>query len=282
MRLQSASFILGAALLAVATPAAAQSIPATSIGTGTHTTSTGATGTNTGTHATSTGTGGQATSTGTGTHTTSTGTVIGTGTGTGTGTQTTSTGTGSHTVSTGTGTGTGTGTQTTSTGAFDKLSPGGQKIATSLYSSQNPPRGTRALTLDQIAAMKSHEGWGRVFKEMKADGLVQAKNLGQVVSGHARSSQTTGSTQTTNTTRSDHEGRSEHFEHVTDGLRHEFHRMPCQRAAQETAGHPTRAIGQRGNPKSARKENAAKDDAAVVNNWANCRKQEHPAREQDC
>ena len=40
MRLQSASFILGAALLALTAAAGAQSIPATSIGTGTHTTST--------------------------------------------------------------------------------------------------------------------------------------------------------------------------------------------------------------------------------------------------
>jgi hypothetical protein len=55
-----------------------------------------------------------------------------------------------------------------------------------LYSAQNPSTGTTKLTLDQIASMKGREGWGRVFKEMKADGLVQAKNLGQVVSGHAQ------------------------------------------------------------------------------------------------
>src|SRR5215475_693290 len=50
-----------------------------------------------------------------------------------TGTQTTSTGTGMQT-----GTATGTQTATTSTGAFQNLSPGGQRIAQSLYNSQNP------------------------------------------------------------------------------------------------------------------------------------------------
>src|SRR5262249_41951721 len=119
----------------------------------------------------------------------------------GTGTQTTTTGTGTQTTSTGTGThtGTGTGTQTTttSTGAFQNLSPGGQRIAQSLYNSQNPRTGTTKLTLDQIATMKGREEWGRVFKEMKSDGLVQAKNLGQVVSGHARVASTGTSTGTT-------------------------------------------------------------------------------------
>src|SRR5262249_9566636 len=126
----------------------------------------------------------------------------GTGTGsTGTGTRaisaTTSTQTSSVTgTGSGTGTGTGAGNQTSSTGAFDKLSPGGQKIATSLFNAQNPSNGTSKMSLDQIAALKGQEGWGRVFKDMKSDGLVQAKNLGQVVSGHAQTNQTgsTGST----------------------------------------------------------------------------------------
>ena len=89
-------------------------------------------------------------------------------------------------------TGISTGTQATgmSTGAFHNLSPGGQRIAQSLYNAQNPSSGTTKLTLDQIAGMKGREGWGRVFKEMKSDGLVQAKNLGQVVSGHAQMTST--------------------------------------------------------------------------------------------
>src|SRR6185312_838436 len=40
------------------------------------------------------------------------------------------------------------------------------------------------LTLDQIAALKGHEGWGVVFRQMKAGGLLQAKTLGQVVSSY--------------------------------------------------------------------------------------------------
>lgn len=100
--------------------------------------------------------------------------------------QTASTGTQTTMTGTGTQTGAEAQTNTTSTGAFQNLSPGGQRIAQSLFNSQHPPTGTQALSLDQIATMKGREGWGRVFKEMKAEGLVQAKNLGQVVSGHAQ------------------------------------------------------------------------------------------------
>ena len=72
--------------------------------------------------------------------------------------------------------------QTTNTGAFDKLSPGDQKIARALFEAQKTNGGTTPLTLDQIAAKKAHTGWGEVFKHMKAQGLVTDKNLGQAVS----------------------------------------------------------------------------------------------------
>ena len=80
--------------------------------------------------------------------------------------------------------------QTTSTTArtapanssFSKLSPGNQKIALALYDAQVAPAPTR-LTLDQIAAKKQGgQGWGNVFKQMKAQGLVDARSLGQVIS----------------------------------------------------------------------------------------------------
>lgn len=72
---------------------------------------------------------------------------------------------------------------TTSTTTFDSLSPGNQKIANALFSAQNTTGTTLTpLTKNQIAGLKGTEGWGRVFKQMKADGLIQAKNLGQVVS----------------------------------------------------------------------------------------------------
>jgi hypothetical protein len=75
-------------------------------------------------------------------------------------------------------------------GAFATLSPGGQKIARSLFEAQiksTAPGAPTPLTLDQIAAKKQgHEGWGEVFKDMKTQGLVTEKNLGRVVSGFER------------------------------------------------------------------------------------------------
>ncbi len=76
-------------------------------------------------------------------------------------------------------------TPTSTAGAFDRLSPGNQKIAQALFEAQKPSTssGTVPLTRNQIAAMKqSGQGWGEVFKQMKAQGLIQDKNLGQVVS----------------------------------------------------------------------------------------------------
>src|SRR5437016_14199807 len=74
----------------------------------------------------------------------------------------------------------------TGTGAFEKLSPGDQKIARALFEAQTTSGGTTPLTLDQIAAKKKHTGWGEIFKHMKAQGLVTDKNLGQAVSSFER------------------------------------------------------------------------------------------------
>jgi hypothetical protein len=73
----------------------------------------------------------------------------------------------------------------TAGGAFEQLAPGDRKIARSLYEAQRRDLmpGSR-LTLDQIATQKRERGgWGRVFEDMKSQGLVTAKNLGQVVRG---------------------------------------------------------------------------------------------------
>lgn len=72
----------------------------------------------------------------------------------------------------------------TTASAFESLSPGGQKIARSLFEAQKTTTtAPKPLTLDEIAAKKqAGTGWGRVFKDLKAQGLVQEKNLGQVVS----------------------------------------------------------------------------------------------------
>ena len=64
-----------------------------------------------------------------------------------------------------------------------KLSPGDQKIAQALFEAQST---SEPLTREQIVAMKSHEGWGDVFKDMKSKGLLKQKNLGQIVSEFER------------------------------------------------------------------------------------------------
>jgi hypothetical protein len=113
--------------------------------------------------------------------------------GSGTSTTTTvTTSTGTTTTPTGTTT-----TGTTSTaGAYDHLSPGNKSIVDALYKAQIQPSttgttttttGPTPLTRDQIAAMgpgAGGEGWGNVFKDMKAQGLTDAKNLGEVVSSN--------------------------------------------------------------------------------------------------
>ena len=99
-------------------------------------------------------------------------------------------------------------------GAYDKLSPGNQKIASALFDAQQigtQPSGStsgtstgststasKTYTRDDIAAMKqSGKGWGVVFKDMKANGYYsEYKNLGQVISRskHPATSGTSGST----------------------------------------------------------------------------------------
>lgn len=74
---------------------------------------------------------------------------------------------------------------TPAAGSFQSLSPGNQNIARSLFLAQHATsNGPAPLSLNQIAALKGREGWGQVFSQMKSDGLVDAKNLGQVVSGY--------------------------------------------------------------------------------------------------
>jgi hypothetical protein len=74
-------------------------------------------------------------------------------------------------------------------GAYERLSPGNQKIAHALFDAQvaiavaGPTSGVRKLTLDEIAAQRrGGQAWGQVFQGMKARGLLHESNLGQVVS----------------------------------------------------------------------------------------------------
>lgn len=106
-------------------------------------------------------------------------------------------------------------------GAYSRLSTGNQKIALALFDAQAhllpsgngattappSPSGTTApataattpavkpMTLDQIAAQKqSGHAWGEIFQTMRDQGLVQEKNLGQVVSKYQRPSAAAGAT----------------------------------------------------------------------------------------
>ena len=119
---------------------------------------------------------------------------------------------------------TSTSTQSTQS-AFDKLSPGGQKIALALCGAQagGCPTGqsasqttsastqtassSKALTLNEIAWMKQHRGWGEIFKDMQKGGQIPAgvKNLGQLVSGRYQS-QSSGTTISTATGKTHVEG----------------------------------------------------------------------------
>lgn len=73
-----------------------------------------------------------------------------------------------------------------STGAFDALSPGSQRIAEALRGAQRSARGARetdlaaaAWSLDSIAAARREGlGWGEILHAMRADGPVEAGTLG--------------------------------------------------------------------------------------------------------
>lgn len=90
--------------------------------------------------------------------------------------------------------------------AYARLSTGNAKIARALYDAQvspttssstttgGGPSSSRTLTIDQIAAMKTGQGWGQVFQSMKAQGLLAEKNLGQVVGRYEHRTSTRGVT----------------------------------------------------------------------------------------
>ena len=69
-------------------------------------------------------------------------------------------------------------------GAFDNLSSGNKKIAEALFNGQViTDEGKAPLSLDQIAASKRRSGWGRIFKNLKRSGLIDARNLRELTSG---------------------------------------------------------------------------------------------------
>jgi hypothetical protein len=73
-------------------------------------------------------------------------------------------------------------------GAFESLSPGNKRIATALFEAQTTTTGgATPMTLEQIAhERRSGRKWGDVFQDMKAQGLIQAETLGQVLGRYDR------------------------------------------------------------------------------------------------
>jgi hypothetical protein len=94
----------------------------------------------------------------------------------------------------------------TNEGAFDALSPGGQKIVSSIYDSHLDATAVSttdttavSLTKDDIAAMKGDTGWGNTYKQLYEQGLVTHKNLGQAVSSYQRQNNPSSTVVTTGT-----------------------------------------------------------------------------------
>ncbi|HWG80865.1 MAG TPA: hypothetical protein VN681_13870 [Stellaceae bacterium] len=72
--------------------------------------------------------------------------------------------------------------------SFEALSAGDRKIGRALFLAQHPTEsGPAPLSLNQIADLKGHGSWAKVFAQMQSRGLLQAKNLGQIVNGYQRS-----------------------------------------------------------------------------------------------
>ncbi len=70
---------------------------------------------------------------------------------------------------------------------FDQLSPGNQLIAKSLFDAQQAEDGDVSWSLDDIAVSKRKStGWSNVFKRMREEYLVEAKNLGQLISRRSK------------------------------------------------------------------------------------------------
>jgi hypothetical protein len=68
-------------------------------------------------------------------------------------------------------------------GSFRHLVPRDQRIVRALFDAQHPTaEGPAPLNLDQVAALRDRHGWAKAFKAMKAQGLIDAKSLAQLLS----------------------------------------------------------------------------------------------------
>ena len=69
--------------------------------------------------------------------------------------------------------------------SFEAMPAGDRKIGRALFLAQRPTAsGPAPMSLNQIADLKAHSTWAKVFTQMQSRGLLQAKNLGQIVSGY--------------------------------------------------------------------------------------------------
>ncbi len=79
--------------------------------------------------------------------------------------------------------------------AYDKLSLGNQKVASALYQAQTSAdaaitvngssSASKPLTLEEIATKRrGGQAWSQIFRDMKAQGLVRERTLGQVVANY--------------------------------------------------------------------------------------------------
>jgi hypothetical protein len=72
-------------------------------------------------------------------------------------------------------------------GRFDALAAADQKIARALFLAQQvTAAGPAPLSLDQVAALRDGASWSKVLKDMRSRGLVEAKNLDEVIDAEAR------------------------------------------------------------------------------------------------
>ena len=78
---------------------------------------------------------------------------------------------------------------------FNQLSPGNQLIAKSLFDAQQAEDGDVPWSLDDIAVAKQKStGWSNVFRRMREEYLLEAKNLGQLIASRSKRKPVTRST----------------------------------------------------------------------------------------
>ena len=78
---------------------------------------------------------------------------------------------------------------------FNQLSPGNKLIAKSLFDAQQAEDGDVPWSLDDIAVAKQKStGWSNVFRRMREEYLLEAKNLGQLIASRSKRKPVTRST----------------------------------------------------------------------------------------